>query len=93
MGNQNIRTMFQIPQEMLVSTQSESKKKHKPKIVDNDDVTQWPTLQDWEVVRARDRINSHVDTIKSVWKKGRPIIMPTANPFEILDSISTQSGG
>jgi hypothetical protein len=28
-----------------------------------------------------------------VWKKGRPIIIPTVNPFEILNSISTQSGG
>jgi hypothetical protein len=92
-ATKNIRTIFQIPQEMLAPTKSESKKKPKPKIVDNDDVTQWPTLQDWQVVRARDSINSHVDTINSVWKKGRPIIMPTVNPFEILNSISTQSGG
>jgi hypothetical protein len=28
-----------------------------------------------------------------VWEKGRPTIMPTINPFEILNSISTQSGG
>ncbi len=78
---------------MLASTQSESKKKHKPKIVDNDDVTQWPTLGDWQVVRARENINSHVNTIKSLWEKGHPTIMPTINPFEILNSISTQSGG
>jgi hypothetical protein len=87
-ATKNIRTMFQIPQEMLVSTQSESKKKHKPKIVDNDDMTQWPTLQDWQVVRARDSSNLHIDTIKSVWEKGRPSIIPTVNPFEILNSTS-----
>jgi len=29
-----------LSRQMLASTQSESKKKHKPKIVDNDDVTQ-----------------------------------------------------
>jgi hypothetical protein len=92
-ATKNIRTLFQIPQELLPSTQSESKKKHKPKIVDNDDVTQWPTLGDWQVVRARENINSHVNTIRSVWEKGRPTIMPTINPFEILNSISTQSGG
>ena len=91
-ATKHIRTMFQIPQEMLVSTQSESKKKHKPKIVDNDDMTQWPTLQDWQVVRARDSSNSHIDTIKSVWEKGRPSIIPTVNPFEILNSTSPQSG-
>ena len=50
-------------------------------------------LQDWQVVRARDSINSHVDTIKSVWEKGRPPIIPTVNPFEILNSMSAQSGG
>ena len=87
-ATKNIRTMFQIPQEMLASTQSESKKKHKPKIVDNDDMTQWPTLQDWQVVRARDSSNSHIDTIKSVWEKGRPSIIPTVNLFEILNSTS-----
>ncbi len=56
-------------------------------------MTQWPTLQDWQVVRARDSRNSHIDTIKSVWEKGRPPIIPTVNPCEILNSMSTQSGG
>ena len=55
-------------------------------------MTQWSTLEDWQVVRARDNSNSHIDTIKSVWEKGRPLIIPTVNPFEILNSTSTQSG-
>jgi hypothetical protein len=78
---------------MLAPKQSEPKKKPKPKIVDNDDMTQWPTLQDWQVVRARDSSNSHIGTIKSVWEHGRPPIIPTVNTFEILSSMSTQSGG
>ena len=39
-ATKNIRTIFQIPQEMLAATQSESKKKPKSKIVDSDDMTQ-----------------------------------------------------
>jgi hypothetical protein len=45
-ATKNISTIFQIPPEMLAPTQSEPKKKPKPKTVDNDDVTQRPTLQD-----------------------------------------------
>jgi hypothetical protein len=82
-----------MPQEMLAPKQLEPKKKPQATIVDNEDMTEWPTLQDWQVVRARDSINSHVDTIKSVWEKGRPPIIPTVNPFEILNSMSAQSGG
>ena len=67
--------------------------KPRSKIVDNDDMIQWSTLQDWQVVRARDSSNSHIDTIKSVWEKGRPPIIPTVNPFEILNSMSKHSGG
>jgi hypothetical protein len=89
----NISIIPQLPQEMPAPKQSEPKKKPQPKIVDNEDMTQWPTLQDWQVARARDSINSEVDTIKSVWAKGRPPIIPTVNPFEILNSMSTQSGG
>ncbi len=39
-ATKNIRTIFQIPQEMLAPTQSESKKKPQSKIVDIDDMTQ-----------------------------------------------------
>ena len=92
-ATKNISIISELPQEVLALKQSEPKKKPKPKIVDNDDMTQWPTLQDWQVVRARDSRNSHIDTIKSVWEKGRPPIIPTVNPFEILNSMSTQSGG
>ncbi len=92
-ATKNIIIISELPQEVLALKQSEPKKKPKPKIVENDDMTQWPTLQDWEVVRARDSRNSHIDTIKSVWEKGRPPIIPTVNPFEILNSMSTQSGG
>ena len=92
-ATKNISIISQLTQEMLAPKQSERKKKPKPKIVDNDDMTQWPTLQDWQVVRARDSSNSHIDTIKSVWEKGHPPIIPTVNPFEILNSMSTQSGG
>jgi hypothetical protein len=76
-----------------MSPKSETKKKPKPQIVDNDVMTQWPTLQDWQVVRARDSSNSHIDTIKSVWEKDRPPIIPTVNPFDILNYMSAQSGG
>ena len=56
-------------------------------------MTQWPTLQDWQVVCARDSNDSHIDTVRSVWEKGHPPIIPTVNPFEILNSMSTESGG
>ena len=92
-ATKNISIISQVPQEMLAPKQSEPKKKPKSKIVDNDDMIQWSTLQDWQVVRARDSSNSHIDTIKSVWEKGHPPIIPTVNPFEILNSMSTQSGG
>jgi hypothetical protein len=92
-ATKNISIISHLPQEMLAPKQSEPKKKPKPKIVDNDDMTQVPTLQDWQVVCARDSSNSHIDTIKSVWEKCRPPIIPTVNPFEILNSMSTQSGG
>ena len=51
-ATKDISIISQLPQEMLASKQSEPKKKPQPKIVDNDDMTQWPTLQDWQVVRA-----------------------------------------
>ncbi len=43
-----------MPQEMLAPKQLEPKKKPQAKIVENEDMTHWPTLEDWQVVRARD---------------------------------------
>ncbi len=90
--SKNISIISQIPQETIGSKQSETEKKPQTKIVDKEDMTQWPTLQDWQLVCVSDSMNSHVDTIKSVWEKGLSFI-PTVNPFEILNSMSTQSGG
>ena len=55
-------------------------------------MTELQTLEDWQVVRVRDSSNLYVDTIKSMRGKGRPPLISNVNPFEILNSMSTQSG-
>jgi len=71
--DKNISMISPMPQEMLEPKPSEAKKRSQPKIVDNEDMTQWPTLQDWQVaqvVRVFAKIRSWI--IAYSWQSTKP---------------------